>query len=154
MAVQIRDAAGTPRPTPFFRVRDASGALRLIDEGWARDDGNVPRLFLPGLTGAMEPPSYSRSVGIWNFPVTIGTDPIIFNVQNGLPPITYAWLYVSGAAQIQIVPPTANTAMVHFEAYFPEDASHTAVIKCTATDAAGRVVEGTISVTLTTVDLD
>jgi hypothetical protein len=154
MAVHIRGVDNALRQVPALRLRDAGGVKRFINEGWVRDAGNVPRLVLPGMTGAMEPAVANVSIGIWNFPVTIGTDPIIFNVQNGLAPITYAWLYVSGDAQIQIDPPAANTAMVHFNAYFSEDASFTAVIKCTATDAAGRVVEDDISVTLTTVDLD
>jgi hypothetical protein len=152
MALQIRDSDNALRQVPVLQMRDAGGVRRAIHEGKIRDAGNALLVFLPAVDGGVTPPTIGATQGVFDFPYVLYTSSAqIWNV-NMLPPITYAWTRQSGSTDVR--EENTYSQNTRFFSHFTEDFSRTATFKGTATDAAGRTVEGTIEVTITTLDWD
>ena len=155
MAVQIRDA-GAMRQIPALRMRDGGGVVRTIKQGWLRDATNVPRLFMAELLGDVYPAEATAVQGVFDFPYTLtgAAAQIYLFIDSApfLPPVTYHWNRTSGDVSIGATTPDAIGTQ--FFSNFGTPGTRVAIFHGKATDAAGRVVEGDVEVTLTTLDWD
>jgi hypothetical protein len=146
MGATIRSDGNLALPLKGISARDLAGVLRVANTGRIRDAGGTLRLVFTTLKGSVTPATINKTQGFMfaGATRTITTPAATINVEGGVPPYTFAWTRLSGAADIAADTPAGPTTTFTATLTAPEHV--TAVYEGKATDSVGATFAGQVAV--------
>lgn len=136
--LRLRDATGALRVIRQIRMRDAAGVLKTIQRIRMRDAGNVLRTVFQYFKVDLSAATANKTQSSTPQPAFISTGAITSTLTGGTAAFTYAWNRLSGSAEIYAATPSASGTV--FKVDLPEDGiGYNAVFSLTVTDATGLV---------------
>jgi hypothetical protein len=119
-----------------------NNSARPLTRAFVHTDGNwrASAIFVSPLSLSISPPVISAGTVV---PGTAITGNVTATPSGGLPPFTYSWSQISGAAAGIANPVSATTS---FSQFLTEFGTSPATFRCTVTDALGSTALADIGV--------